>query len=80
MSLLAKRLGCEVIGVDYIKERCTMAKELGLVKRSVCTNGMEETEILKSLQTKELGIQVAIDCSGSEKARLLALKGCHKCI
>ena len=57
-----------------------MAEELGLVKRSICTNGMEENEILESLQTEDLGFQVAIDCSGSEKAKLLALKVCHKII
>ena len=75
VSMLASRLGCEVVGVDFIKERCKMAEQLGVVKRAVCTREMDEEASLKQVQSEDHVFQVAVDCSGAEKARLLALKG-----
>ena len=52
-----------------------MAEELGVVKRSVCTKEMDEDECMKVIKAAEPGFHVAVDCSGAEKARLLAMKG-----
>ena len=75
VSLLATHLGCDVTGVDYVRERCSMAEELGVVRRAVCTAGLEDQECLESVRDGGSGFHVAVDCSGTEKARLLALNG-----
>jgi len=73
VALLASRLGCEVVGVDCVKERCTRAEHLGVVKTAACTAELEEKEVLTYFQEKGFSFHVAIDCSGAQEARLLAL-------
>ena len=77
VALLASSLGCQVVGVDFTKERCVRAESLGIVTRTVCTRGMEEDAICQELTSLKMEFQVAIDCSGAEQARKIALKGSY---
>jgi threonine dehydrogenase-like Zn-dependent dehydrogenase len=71
---LGKALGARpIIGVDLSPARRKLAVELGLVDEALAADADPLGDILRL--TAGRGCEVAIDCSGSPRARLLALQG-----
>jgi threonine dehydrogenase-like Zn-dependent dehydrogenase len=71
---LGKALGARpIIGVDLSPARRKLALDLGLVDETIAADADPLGDILRL--TAGRGCEVAIDCSGSPQARLLALQG-----
>lgn len=70
-TMLAAASGAEVIGVDLVPERLEMAKEIGAT-HTFQVNDHSIEDILKV--THGRGVEVAIDCSGSDPGRNLCLE------
>jgi threonine dehydrogenase-like Zn-dependent dehydrogenase len=69
--MLASASGAEVIGVDIVPERLEMAKQVGA--SSVVQGGEDAIDQIKQI-TDGHGVEVAIDCSGSNPGRNLCLE------
>lgn len=65
-ALLSRALGAEVVGVETVPQRRALAESLGI---AVASPDADEVRAL----TAGHGFEVAIECSGSPDARLLAL-------
>ncbi|MDO4198668.1 MAG: zinc-binding alcohol dehydrogenase [Erysipelotrichaceae bacterium] len=59
-ALLYKKLGCRVIGLDPVYERCELAEEMGIMETVSSLNQKEEIDIL----TDKKGLDIAVDVSG----------------
>jgi threonine dehydrogenase-like Zn-dependent dehydrogenase len=71
--MLAKAMGAKkLIGVEKIKERIDIAKKLKLADYIFEPGENAEEQILKVTNNK--GPEKAIDCSGNDKGRVLAIK------
>lgn len=75
VTMLANALGVEVIGVDMIDERMKMAKEVGATH--VVQAGKDAHQKIREL-TDGKGVEVAIDCSGSNPGRQLCLEAARE--
>ena len=72
-AMLGRALGARVvIGADVVPERVDLARRLGLVDHALAA-GEDALEVVLRL-TDGRGCEVAVDCSGSEAGRLLALQ------
>lgn len=72
--MLAKALGAtKLIGVDTVKERCDIAKDLGLADH-VFVSAPDTLQKIKDL-TNGKGCERAVDCSGNTFGRQLAIRG-----
>ena len=59
-ALMYKKLGCKVIGLDPVKQRCKLAKKMGVDYTIDAVNQKEEINKL----TNNRGLDIAIDASG----------------
>ncbi|MHB1394492.1 MAG: zinc-binding dehydrogenase [Clostridia bacterium] len=69
--LMAKAYGATVIAVDIDEKRISLAKELGA--DYVINSKLQDAELVIKEITKGRGADVAIDCSGNERAENSAL-------
>jgi len=75
--MLSKAMGAtKTIGVDVVEERRNLALELGLADHVLDSNA-DTVDQIKEL-TGGMGCEKAVDCSGSDKARLIAIQGARK--
>jgi propanol-preferring alcohol dehydrogenase len=70
-TLIAHGLGAEVIAIDIMEERLKFSKTLGADHALNSKNENIKDEILRI--TKNAGVEIAIDCSGSPIGQNLAL-------
>lgn len=75
VTMIAAALGVEVIGVDMVEERMEMAKNIGATH--VIKAGKNADNEIKQL-TDGRGVEVAIDCSGSDPGRQLCLEAARE--
>lgn len=73
VAMFCADAGAEVIGADPNAERAAFAKGYG-VHQAVSSTGPEETLDAVMALTGGRGCSVAVDCSGSDAARLLCLR------
>ncbi|RUA09102.1 MAG: alcohol dehydrogenase, partial [Flavobacteriia bacterium] len=72
--MLAKALGAnKLVGVDTVKERCDIAKELGLAD-AVFVSGENTLEEVKAETYQNKGFERTIDCSGHTLGRQLCIR------
>jgi threonine dehydrogenase-like Zn-dependent dehydrogenase len=72
--MLAKALGANhLVGVDTVKERCDIAKELGLAD-DVFVAGSETLEKVRATTYQGKGFEKTVDCSGNTHGRQLAIR------
>ena len=62
-ALMYKKMGCKVIGLDPIKQRCMLAKDLGI--DYVIDDNDQKEKIMKL--TDEQGVDIAVDVTGLSK-------------
>lgn len=74
--LVAKAFGARVIAIDLLKERLELASQLGADHVVQAGSGDELAQILEL--TRGLGVDAAIDCSGSPPGQNLALDAARK--
>ena len=70
-TLIANGLGAEVIAIDIMEERLEFAKTLG-AKHALNSKNADIKESIMEI-TKNAGVEIAIDCSGSPLGQNLAL-------
>jgi propanol-preferring alcohol dehydrogenase len=70
-TLIAHGLGAEVIAIDIMEERLEFAKTLG-ADHALNSKNADITDAIAKI-TKNAGVEVAIDCSGSPIGQNLAL-------
>jgi threonine dehydrogenase-like Zn-dependent dehydrogenase len=76
-AMLAKAMGARrVLGIDVLPERLELAKSQGLFDH-VLLAGPENTEQVRAL-TDGNGVERAIDCSASDRARLTCVQATRK--
>lgn len=73
VAMFAADAGARVIGVDPNAERAEFATHYGVREIAAGAGPDETAEHVRQL-TRGLGVPVAVDCSGSDAARLLCLK------
>ncbi len=72
--MLAKALGAnKLVGVDTVKERCDIAKELGLAD-SVFVSGENTLEDVINETYQQKGFERTVDCSGHTDGRQLCIR------
>lgn len=74
--LVGKARGARVVAVDILDSRLEMAKELG-ADEIINSNEEDPVERLRN-QTRGMGVDVAIDCSGAPPAQNAALDATRK--
>lgn len=75
--MLARALGAnKLIGIDAVPERLELARHLGLAD-DVLQAAPDNAEAVKGL-TGGYGVERAVDASGSDKGRLIAIQGTRK--
>lgn len=75
--MLSKALGANLlIGVDLVRERLDLARELGLADHLLLA-GPDNVAEIKAL-TGGHGVERAVDCSGSAPGRLTAIQAARK--
>ncbi|KKI92819.1 alcohol dehydrogenase [Bacillus sp. SA1-12] len=75
VTMLAAALGVEVIGVDMVEERMEMARKVGA--KHTIKAGEDAHNKIREL-TGGKGVEVAIDCSGSNPGRHLCLESARE--
>lgn len=60
-ALLYKKMGCKVIGLDPVVERCELAKSMGI---EYTVSSMEQKEAIDKLTDKK-GLDIAVDVTGA---------------
>ena len=83
VCLIAKAMGARVLGIEWDKTRNESAKALG-IEAIECSKSKEEDRDVSAAiawsnsnsgqSTEPMGVDVAIDCSGSALARVTCLK------
>jgi propanol-preferring alcohol dehydrogenase len=74
--LIGKARGAYVVAVDVLEERLQMAERLGA---DAVINSAKEDPVARLLHvTEEIGVDVAIDCSGNAKAQNAALDSARR--
>ena len=63
----------KLVGVDTVKERCDIAKELGLAD-AVFVSGPDTLAKVKAESHKGFGFERTVDCSGHTIGRQLAIR------
>jgi threonine dehydrogenase-like Zn-dependent dehydrogenase len=75
--MLAKALGARtLLGLDTADERVELARQLGLITAAVPATS-EAVEAVRSLSAGH-GVERAIDCSGADSARQIAIRATRK--
>jgi threonine dehydrogenase-like Zn-dependent dehydrogenase len=75
--MLAKAMGAnQLIGIDVIEERLTLARDLGLADH-VLKAGPDNVSEIRAL-TGSKGVEKAVDASANEQARLTAIQATRK--
>ncbi len=75
--MLAKAMGAQnLIGVDTVPERCTLAESLGLACKTF-VSGPDTLEMVMA-ETRGAGFERAIDCSGHTAGRQLCVRATRK--
>ena len=74
--LIGKGRGARVIAIDVLEDRLAMAKELGADE--VVNSGTQDATTLLRELTRDVGVDVAIDCSGNAKAQNSALDSARR--
>jgi len=76
--MLARAMGAtSLVGVDTIKERCDIAKGLGLADE-VFTSQQDTLEKVIASTSKHLGFEKTVDCSGHTDGRQLCIRATRK--
>lgn len=72
-AMLCQAMGARVIGVEFIPERCELARSIGIHE---VVSAHDPNELKTSLldKTQGRGFEVAIDCSANASARHLCLE------
>lgn len=74
-AMLGRALGASrVVGADVVADRCALALRLGLVDHAVQAGEGALATVLGRDGGDGTGFEVAVDCSGHEAGRLLALE------
>lgn len=63
VACMYKKLGCKVIGIDPVKERCQLAKEMG-IEETICLS--EPKQEINNL-TDNKGLDISVDVTGLSK-------------
>jgi threonine dehydrogenase-like Zn-dependent dehydrogenase len=75
--MLAKAMGANLtIGTDVVKERMDLATKLGLADEVLPADGDALKKVLGL--TGGVGVEKAVDCSGNDPARQLAIRATRK--
>ena len=72
IALMYKKMGCKVIGVDIVKERCKLAKQMGIEYIIDDTNQLEK---LNELTNNKLA-DIVVDVSGLSEVIITCIKAC----
>lgn len=76
--MLAKAMGAtKLVGVDTVKERCDIARDLGLAD-NVFVSADDTLKDVISLTSKKLGFEKTVDCSGHTLGRQLCIRATRK--
>ena len=59
-ALMYQKMGCRVIGLDPVKERCTLAEEMGL---KYTVSDMDQKKAIMEL-SEDKGLDIAVDVTG----------------
>ncbi|TCO10682.1 zinc-dependent alcohol dehydrogenase family protein [Natronoflexus pectinivorans] len=76
--MLAKAMGANhLVGVDTVKERCDIAKNLGLANQTFVAGADTLQEVLNTTYQKQ-GFEKTVDCSGNTHGRQLCIRATRK--
>lgn len=76
--MLSKAMGAtKLVGVDTVKERCEIAKKLGLADKVFVSNNHALEEVMATTSNKT-GFEKTIDCSGNTLGRQLCIRATRK--
>ena len=73
-GLMFQKLGCTVIGLDPVKQRCDLAEEMGIKITSSCEN---QVDFINEI-TNNKGADVCVDVTGASPAIVSAINSCKK--
>ena len=76
--MLSKAMGAtKLVGVDTVKERCDIARKLGLADEVFVSNQQALKEVINTT-SKSMGFEKTIDCSGHTLGRQLCIRATRK--
>jgi threonine dehydrogenase-like Zn-dependent dehydrogenase len=76
-AALCRKLGAQqIIGIDIVEERMSLARDLGLCDE-VLRSGAENVDQVRTL-TAGRGVERAVDCSANDAARATAIRATRK--
>ena len=73
-GLMYQKLGCRVIGLDPVKERCNLAKEMGI---KITVDDKDQLDAVTKL-TNGKGADIAVDATGISPAIITAINSCKR--
>ncbi|MDX2414847.1 MAG: zinc-binding dehydrogenase [Bacteroidales bacterium] len=76
--MLSKAMGAtKLVGVDTVKERCDIARKLGLADEVFVSNKQTLKEVINTT-SKSMGFEKTIDCTGHSLGRQLCIRATRK--
>ncbi len=76
--MLSKAMGAtKLVGVDTVKERCDIARKLGLADEVFVSNQQALKEVINTT-SKSMGFEKTVDCSGHTLGRQLCIRATRK--
>lgn len=68
-GLMYQKLGCKVIGLDMVENRCKLANEMGI---KLTSSSKDQEEVINEF-TNNKGVDVAVDVTGMSQAIISAI-------